>query len=81
MYLPSIFSENARLTPLSEDARYQVPIGKVKSNLRDQSRRKTKTEEDIQRAAFLGKIHEGTQTIGIHYFHGFTSGYFLHQKR
>ena len=81
MYLPAIFSENARLTPISEDARNQVPFGKTKSNLRDQSRRKTEAGGHIQRAMFLGKVHEGTRTIGIHYFQGFTSGHFLQQKR
>ena len=50
MYLPAIFSENARLTPISEDARNQVPFGKTKSNLRDQSRRKTEAEGHIQKS-------------------------------
>jgi hypothetical protein len=81
MYLPAIFSENTRLTPISEDARNQVPFGKAKSYLRDQSRRKMEAEGHLQRAAFLGKVHEGTGTIGIHYFQGFTSGHFLYQKR
>ena len=40
-----------------------------------------KAEEQIQRAAFLGKIHKGTRTLGIRYFQGFTSGHFIQQKR
>lgn len=81
MYLPTVVSDNARLTPLSKEAGKRISFGKVKSILRNRTRQMTKEEEQAQREMFFSKLHDVTQTIGIHNFQGLTGGHILQQKR
>ena len=42
MYLPAVLTDNARLTPLTLDARLRVPFGRAKSIIQDQTRQMAK---------------------------------------
>lgn len=81
MYIPTVFTTNARLISSHQDARTQVFFGPVKSNNGGRSRRNSVAEGQIERETFLGRIHEATKLISIHCFQGITGGHFLHRAR
>jgi len=81
MYLPKTLNDNARLNPLSKDARTRAPFGKVISILRSRTRRMTKAEEQAQGEMFFKKFQEQSPIIGVQSFQGFTGGHIVHQKK
>jgi hypothetical protein len=81
MYLPTVLTKDAPLTPTSEDARKQGFFGKAKSILRSKTRQMTKEEERIQGEMFFSKLQEQTPVIGVQSFQGFTGGHIVQQKR
>jgi hypothetical protein len=85
MYLPTVLTKNAPLTPSAEEARKQGFFGRAKSILRSNTRQMTrqlaKEEERIQGEKFLSKLQEETRVIGVQSFQGFSGGHILHQKK
>jgi hypothetical protein len=77
MYLPTVLTKNARLTPLSDEARKPGFLEKAKSIMRSKSRQMTKDQGEM----FLSRLQEQTPIIHVQTFQGFTGGHILQQKR
>lgn len=81
MYLPTVLTKNAPLTPSAEEVRKLGFFGKAKSILRSKSRQMTKEEERIQGEMFLSKLQEQSPIINVQNFQGFTGGHIVQHKR
>ena len=70
MYAPAIFNQNARFSPLFEDARGRARLGKIKSILFGRSHRLKELDQLLKGATVISQRYLGTKTVCLQCIQG-----------